>query len=210
VGILFAQPSNAEVYPSIPRIVTIDDRNREKENSEQDALDLARDLYQAGRNAFERGSYRQSVEYLEEAVSLAGQNSSLGGEVQIWLVNAYSAADRTTEAIGLCEQLERHPSFKTRKQSRRLLYILKAPQLKRRQEWLTQIPDLSNINEAGSEDKVVSARYTPSMTKRVARPKTEPELEEIDLSQVNTQENRFVWVALIGIALTIGGLLWFS
>jgi tetratricopeptide (TPR) repeat protein len=187
--------------------VTTDDR--ETANSEQDNLELARELYQAGRSAFERGSYRQSVECLEEAVSLAGQNSPLGGEAQIWLVNAYSAADRTADAIALCEQLERHPNLKTRKQSRRLLYILKAPQLKRRQEWLTQIPDLSNISETDS-DKVVAARYTPSTTKRPPRPKAEPELEEIDLSQVNTKDNRFVWFALIGIALTIGGLLWFS
>lgn len=187
--------------------MTTDDR--EKNHSEQDDLELARELYQAGRNAFERGSYRQSVEYLEEAVPLAGQNSPLGGEAQIWLVNAYSAAGRLPEAIGLCEQLERHPNLKTRKQSRRLLYILKAPQLKRRQEWLTQIPDLSNLSDSGS-DKIVAARYTPSTTKRPPRPKAEPELEEIDLSQVNTKDNWFLWVALIGIALTIGGLVWFS
>ncbi|WP_416666613.1 hypothetical protein [Egbenema bharatensis] len=188
--------------------MTTDDR--EPTTSEQDDLELARELYQAGRNAFERGSYRQSVECLERAVSLAGGNSPLGGEIQIWLVNAYSAAERTTEAIGLCERLEQHPNFKTRKQSRRLLYILKAPQLKRRQEWLTQIPDLSNISEESDANKVVASRYTPSPQKRSPRPKPEPELEDIDLSQVNTQDNRFVWVALIGIALTIGGLLWFS
>jgi tetratricopeptide (TPR) repeat protein len=188
--------------------VTTDDR--EPTNAEQDDLELARELYRMGQNAFERGSYRQSVECLERAVSLAGADSPLGGEVQIWLVNAYSAADRTAEAIGLCEQLERHPNFKTRKQSRRLLYILKAPQLKRRQEWLTQIPDLSNIGENSDFNKVAAARYTPSTQSRSPRPKPEPELEDIDLSQVNTQDNRFVWVALIGIALTIGGLLWFS
>jgi hypothetical protein len=91
-----------------------------------------------------------------------------------------------------------------------LLYILKAPQLRRRQEWLTQIPDLSQISDESDFNKVVASRYTPSTQKRSPRPKLEPELEEIDLSQVNTQDNRFVWVALVGIALTIGGLLWFS
>lgn len=172
-----------------------------------DNSELARELYQAGRTAFERGRYRQSVECLEKAVNLAGQYSPLGGEVQLWLVSAYEAAGQQTEAIALCEQLDRHPNHKTRKQSRRLLYILKAPQLKRREEWLTKIPDLSNLDEAGSESPILT-RSTPAA--RSPRPKPQPEPELIDLSQVNTKDNAFVWVALIAIALTIGGLIWFS
>lgn len=169
----------------------------------------AKDLYQAGQNAYERGRYRESVEYLEKAVNLSGQFSALGGEIQIWLVNAYQAAGRQQEAIDLCEQLGKHPNLQTRKQSRRMLYILKAPQLKRREEWLTKIPDLGNIDEAGRENqlaaRVGAAPRTP--TPRPSRLKIE---EPVDLSQVNTQENGFIWIALALVALTIGSLIWFS
>ena len=34
--------------------------------------------------------------------------------------------------------------------------------------------------------------------------------EPIDLSQVNTQDNQFIWVALGVIFLIIGGLIWLS
>lgn len=169
-------------------------------------LELARTLFQAGTLAFERGEYRQSIESLEKAVNLAGALSALGGEAQIWLVNAYQAAGRSLEAIALCERLETHPNFKVRQQSRRLVYILKAPQLQRRPEWMSQIPDLSQIDEAGAENQL-SGRSVGTSPPPRPRP-SEPEL--IDLSQVNTKENGFIWLALVAIGLLLGGLFWFS
>lgn len=171
-----------------------------------DQLQLARDQYEAGVRAFERGEYRRSVECLEKAVNLAGQLSALGGEAQVWLVSAYQAAGRTPEAIALGERLEKHPNLKVRKQSRRLVYILKAPQLQRRPEWMTQIPDLSKIEAAGSNNQVGGGAAPARRPPR--RKSTEP--EPIDLTQVNTKENGFVWLALVAIGLTIGGLIWFS
>lgn len=170
-----------------------------------ETLALAKTQYQAGKQAFERGAYRQSVECFEKAVSLANPNSQLGGEMQTWLVTAYQAAGQFTEAIALCERLGQHPDLKTRKQGTRLLYILKAPQLKTRPEWLTEIPDLSNLNEAG--ENPLASRYVPPASPR-AKPKLEP--EPVDLSQVNTKDNWFIWVALMGIGLLVGGLVWFS
>ncbi|MBD2460038.1 hypothetical protein H6G89_03175 [Oscillatoria sp. FACHB-1407] len=169
-------------------------------------MELIRSHYQTGRAAFERGSYRQSVQALEKAASLVNRNSRLGGEIQIWLVTAYEAAEQREDAIALCEKLTRHPDRDTRKQGNRLLYILKAPRLKTRPEWLTQIPDLATLEESERDTK---GAYTPP--KRSPRPrKVEPDLEPIDLSQVNTKDNRFVWVALIAIALIVGSLLWLS
>lgn len=171
-------------------------------------LNLAQEQYQAGKIAFERGEYRQSVEYLEKAVNLAGRYSALGGEAQIWLVTAYQAKGQQAEAIALCEQLENHPDLKTRKEGRRLLYILKAPELKRRPEWLSQIPDLSGVSDANTNNNNLSA-YPPP-TARPARPKPKTDLEPIDLTQVNTKDNGFVWVALGAIGLIVGALFWFS
>lgn len=161
--------------------------------------------YEAGKAAFERGEYRQAVKHLEAATALITPNSRKGGEVQIWLLTAYEAADQRTEAIALCQQLRRHPDLTTRKQSKRLLYILEAPQLNRRPEWLTEIPDLTGLADGGDKFRQGSA---PTNIKPASRRRSEP--EPIDLSQVNTKDNRFIWVALVAIALTLGGLIVFN
>ncbi|MDZ7958303.1 MAG: tetratricopeptide repeat protein [Aulosira sp. DedQUE10] len=169
-----------------------------------ESLELARSRYQAGRVAFENGQYRESVENLEKASALLSRNSRFGGEVQIWLVTAYDAAGRTEDAIALCEQLKRHPYSETNKQARHLLYILKAPKLKRPSEWMTEIPDLGKLPDNESEIRV-SVKPRPSST---AKKSVEPEF--VDLSQVNTKDNRFIWLALIVIGLTLGYLVWLN
>lgn len=167
-------------------------------------LELAHQQFQIGQDAFERGLYRQSIEALEKAVSLTDRNSSLGGEAQIWLVNAYQAADRNIEAIALCEALSSHPNVKTRKQSRRMIAILKAPKLKLREEWMTKIPDLTKLDEANAKNKKASGYPPPA-----PRPRSKSTPEPIDLSQVETKDNGFVWIALGAIALTVIGLVLF-
>ncbi|HEY9620625.1 MAG TPA: hypothetical protein V6C78_09665 [Crinalium sp.] len=171
-------------------------------------LELVQAQYQAGKQTFERGQYRQSVQYLQKAASLVNRTSRLGGEIQIWLVTAYEAAGQLPEAIALCEQLCRHPDRDARKQANRLLYILRAPRLKTRPEWLTKIPDLTSIE--GSERDNKGAYTPPSNRTSTKEPKSRFDVEPIDLSQVNTQDNRFIWVALLAIALIVGSLVWFS
>jgi tetratricopeptide (TPR) repeat protein len=164
---------------------------------------IAKTEYQAGKAAFERGKYREAVQHLEKASALIARNTRLGGEIQIWLVTAYEATEQRQEAVALCEQLKRHPHAETSKQARRLLYILQAPQLKRPQEWLTQIPDLGALPDNESQTRLSSGtvgKKRPSPTTVIPEP--------IDLSKVNTKDNRFIWVALIAIALTLVGLMW--
>jgi len=168
-----------------------------------ESLEIAKNRYQAGKAAFENGQYRESVENLEKASSLLAKNTRFGGEVDIWLVNAYEAAGRSEDAIALCQQLTRHPHYETRSQAKRLVYILKAPKLKRPKEWMTEIPDFGNIGE--NEAKTVITAKPKKTTKQKS-----PEPEYIDLSQVNTKDNRFIWVALIAVALTISYLVWLS
>lgn len=169
------------------------------ENKEKFAIE-----YQAGKAAFERGEYRTSVKRLEAACALMKGNSRLGGEAQMWLVTAYEAAGQTQEAIALCQQLSRHPDPETRKQGKRLLYILQAPQLKRPEEWMTKIPDLGAIAESESQYRSGSSTKGSSKSTRLANP------EPIDLSQVNTKDNQFIWVALIALSLILGVLFWFG
>ena len=161
--------------------------------------------FHAGKVAFERGEYRAAVKHLEAASALMSRNSRLGGEAQMWLVTAYEAAGQKSEAIALCQQLSRHPDPETNKQGKRLLYILQAPQLVRPAEWMTQIPDLAAIAESDPKDR----RGSSTPTSKSSR-KDKQKLEPIDKSQVNTKDNQFIWVALIALILTVGGLIWFG
>jgi tetratricopeptide (TPR) repeat protein len=171
-----------------------------------ESLEIAKTRYQTGKIAFENGQYREAIENLEKASALLARNTRFGGEVEINLVTAYEAAGRTDDAIALCEKLKRHPHFETSKQARRMLYILKAPKLKRPSEWMTEIPDLAAL--ADNELKIsIAAKSTKSSVQQKPKP-TEPEF--VDLSQVNTRDNRFIWVALIAISLTISYLVWLN
>jgi hypothetical protein len=179
----------------------------EAEAEQEAKLALIRQAYQQGKMAFEQGAYRQAVEQLAQASALLQGSdiagSRLGGEVQIWLVTAYDAADQRPEALSLCRQLTRHPHLDTRKQSRRLLYILEAPQLKRPAEWLTQIPDLSAVTDTDPKARKASSRAIPNQVKK---PKPPP--PPVDLSQVETRDNQFVWVALIAVGVLLAISFW--
>ncbi|MFE4107093.1 hypothetical protein [Almyronema epifaneia] len=164
--------------------------------------------FASGLQLFERGDYRRAIAHFEKALALANRTTLLGGEIQTWLVNAYAAVDRSQDAIALCEKLVLHPDLETRKQAKRLLYILKAPKLKARPEWLSQIPDLGGLDEKDRDMTPNLNRYAQTERQpRKPKAKSKPETEPIDLSQVNTQDNLFLWVALAAAALVIGGLI---
>ncbi len=158
--------------------------------------------YQAGQTCFEHGQYREAVEYLSKANELVEGNSRLGGEIQMYLVTAYEASGQREEALALCRQLNTHPYSETRKHSKRLLYILEAPRLELRPEWLTQIPDLEEVSERADNRRVTTRPISkPPAPRNIIQPPT-------DLSQVETKDNGFLWFALGIIVLTLGSLFW--
>ena len=161
--------------------------------------------YKLGKQTFERGKYRLSVQHLETAANLVTYSSRLGGEVHIWLVTAYQAASIDQEAIALCQKLSVHPHLEIRKQAKDLLYIIQAPQLNRPREWMIEIPDLTTMSDSEPKNRYVTTTNKSQINNNQI-PKTEP----IDLSQVDTQDNQFVWFALLAIILTLGSLIWFS
>ena len=167
--------------------------------------DILQVEYQAGKVAFERGDYRQAIEALEKANALVSPGSRLGGEVQTWLVTAYEAGGKQTEAIDLCRKLSVHPDYLIRKQGKRLLYILEAPKLQSRPEWLTEIPDLAKLSDRNTSNAGGSSRQSSARS-----PQPSPILEPIDPTQVNTKDNQFVWLALGAAGLILGGLVWLS
>ncbi len=171
-----------------------------------DSLDTARADYQAGKAAFEHGEYRKAVQFLESAQTLVNVTSRFGGEVQIWLVTAYEAMGQRSDALALCREVSRHPDLQIRKQGSRLLYILEAPRLTARPEWLTQIPDLTALGDGDECDRLTAATIAPAKQPE----KQAFQLEKvIDPQRVNTKDNRFIWVALGAGVLVLGGLVWF-
>lgn len=153
--------------------------------------------YQAGKSAFERGRYRSSIECFEQACQLVSPYSRLGGEVKMWLVNAYQAAGDTEKAIAVCQELGNHPLGEIKKQALKLLYIIKAPKLERPREWMTEIPDLNHTSDTFS-------KYKPINNPRQIKPK--PQIELVDLTKVNTKDNQFIWLSLGVASLTIVSL----
>lgn len=171
-------------------------------NSNSDSLQA---IYQAGKAAFERGEYRQSVECLEAARSQSSPGSRLGGEIQIWLVTAYEAAGRQQEAIALCRQVSQHPDLQVRKQGKRLLYILEAPKLQTRPEWLTQIPDLAALSDQAASTGAAGFRTA-------SKPEEKPvfQLEPPSSERSGSSDNRFFWLALVTAGLVLLGLVWLA
>ena len=157
--------------------------------------------YQTGKLAFERGRYRLSIEHLEQACQLISPYSLLGGEVKMWLINAYQAAGDSEKAIQLCQELSTHPHGETKRQALKLLYIIKAPKLERPREWMTEIPDLNNTSVSSSKYRQAS---NPN---RKIKPK--PQIELVDLTTVNTKDNQFIWLSLGIMGMTIVGLFIF-
>ncbi len=195
--------------PGQPNAPNPDPTNPDPTISALSRLDSAEKKAQAkaalaqGQAAFERGRYRRAIESFKAALAMSNPMGTRGGEIQFWLVNAYVAAGDNAAGLALCRKLILHPDLETKRQSKRLLYILEAPELETKPEWVTKIPDLAEL-EDGSGKGYAQKPKPP----RRRRPKAEP--EPLDLSQVNTADNQFVWIALVAIALTLGGLAWLS
>ncbi|HIK38253.1 MAG: tetratricopeptide repeat protein [Geminocystis sp.] len=154
---------------------------------------------ESGKLAFERGRYGLSVNILEQACQLTPFYSKQGGEARLWLVNAYQAVGDLDKAIKLCEELTGHPHQHIKTQATTLLYILKAPRLKRRREWLTEIPDLT----------ATAGNFNKHRLTNPGKIKTPPPQWE-DLSKINTKDNNFLWLTLVVSVCLLTGFLLFS
>lgn len=194
-----SEPESSEPPSSKPDAVSsaLNRLNNAEKKAQADA-EMA-----SGLALFERGRYKGAIAHFKTALALSNPMGSRGGEIQTWLVNAYVASGDEEAGKALCRKLILHPDLDTKQLSKRLLYILEAPELEMKPEWVTQIPDLANM------DDDVKIRYA-QRPKKKRRRKPKPEPEPIDLSQVNTADNQFIWIALVGVILTLGGLFWFS
>ena len=111
---------------------------------EVSAEQLASQLYQQGIADFERGNYQQAIALLERARALAILETDLGGDILVWLANAYDAVGKTEEAIALCRSLKKHPPNTVRKSARYMLGIFTAPPLKKLEGVVSEVPILES------------------------------------------------------------------
>ncbi len=165
------------------------------ENTEAEAMAA----YTTGQTAFERGLYRDSMDWFEKALSLTSGQSALGGEIQIWQVTAYDAAGQKEAAVALCRKLSTHSNLETRQQSKRLLYILEAPKLQTRPEWLTQIPDL---DPPAAATRRYSAVGQPGSS-AASKPKEPKSIMAEPFEPIDPKESR----GFLGIALGLSGVI---
>ncbi|MCG9884587.1 MAG: hypothetical protein MH825_03235 [Cyanobacteria bacterium] len=161
----------------------------------------SREAYLRGRDAFERGRYRDAIAQFDQARRGVMPNSPLGGEIQVWTVMTREALGDREVALEQCRALCKHPQLDTRKQAKRLLVILEAPQLARRPEWLTAIPDLSKL-EDGSGDRFAASKIPPPKPKPPENPWLNPPPPPADAV---TFDGRGLWLAL-AIAIALMGI----
>lgn len=157
--------------------------------------------YQLGKKALENGKYKVSITNLQSAKKLVNFASNKGAEVQMLLATAYQAVGQKQEAIALCQELMTHPNGLIRQKAKDVLYIIQAPELERPIEWMSEIPDLSS-------DETPKAQYVTTKRKKTSSQQSN-ELPPID-PQANTEDNQFVWFALIIAILTVISLIWIS
>ncbi len=155
------------------------------------AEQIASELYQEGVSNFESGNYQQAIALLERARALAILETALGGDILVWLANAYDANGRTDDAIALCRDLKKHPISDVRKSARYMLGILTAPQLGKLEGVVSEVPILQ-----------FSDTY---QSKPAARSKSQGDLNqkpfrEVSLEKPNTNSsasiNNFLWFAI--------------
>ena len=196
------EPQTPEPKPPTPEAQARDEGELKRLNNAEKRAQAEAEMA-TGLALFERGRYKRAIAHFETALSYTHPLGSKGGEIQTWIANAYIAAGDEETGKALCRKLILHPDLETKQLSKRMLYILEAPELEMKPEWVTKIPDLANMDD---DTKI---RYA-QRPKKKRRHKPKPEPEPIDLSQVNTADNQFVWIALIGVILTQSGLFWLS
>lgn len=102
---------------------------------------------QAAKKAYASGLYPQAVELFESALNEEGPFTQLGGEIQLWLAEAYNATGREKECSDTYKAVESsHPSPVLRKRAAELRYIMEAPKLEIGEDEKVQIPVLKDLD----------------------------------------------------------------
>lgn len=161
------------------------------------------ELFQAGIFSFECGEYQSAIAQFQQALSQVNAKTQIGGEIQIWLANAYDATGNDTEAIAICRRLKTHSDRDVRKSANYVLGILSAPKLDQLKDAVSTIPSLQNLDLSDSP--------TAASSKSVVNLPRDQEfpLTETNYSTSHNQNNWFIWTtsAIILVALMVWALI---
>lgn len=172
-------------------------------------INLAQQDLLRGQKAFEAGQYRVAIKCLEQALGAAAGGTAIHGEITIWLVTAYEAAGDRQQAKVLCKIAAKHAHWETRKEGKRLLYILDAPVLRRREDWQTKIPNLEALDEkADSRNWGTPVSRTAPPRQPISPPTGYQIPEPTDPNQVEIEDGAFIWVVFGLIGVVLVGLAW--
>ncbi len=106
------------------------------------------ELLNNGKKLFEVERYTEAIAQLEQAKILINPQTTLGGEVQIWLANAYDAIGETKRAIAICRKLTNHSDPTINKQANYLISIFSAPELSELENVTSTLPNLTNLDRS--------------------------------------------------------------
>lgn len=195
--------------PLTPTQEKYKERLKAKLEAEKEAERAAREErsqeFNAGKAAYTKGRYKESVVLFERALNREGWMSALGGDIQMWLALAYQAVGRDRECIDLYKKVEdTHPLRKVRQQAANLRFILEAPKLKRGPDEIVSIPVLKPDERV----KVARGKYKRPVPTAQLPSKRKKSLEEEfweNYRPPKWTQNRYVWVAatILGVALAI-------
>ncbi len=107
-------------------------------------------LLTQGMDAFDRGDYQKAIKHLERAEQQTNLMSPLGGEVRLWLVNAYDAVGQAPLALALCRSLQNHQKREIRQQASYVLGILSAPKLRPVKDSTVEFPTVEQWKPYGT------------------------------------------------------------
>ncbi len=164
------------------------------------------ELFQAGIFSFERGNYQSAIDQFQQALDGVNEKTQIGGEIQIWLANAYDAVGNSTEAIAICRRLKHHSDRDVRKSANYVLSVVSAPQLSELKDAVSKIPSLRGLDASDSLDSLANASSSKSVVN-----KREKEIlpSNTNYSESQQQNSWFIWTttAIILAALIIWALI---
>jgi hypothetical protein len=147
--------------------------------------------YRKGMAFFERGDYRESVLWFQQAL----KETPADAELSLWLVQALDAYGAHDEALKLCRSFTKFPDPKISKQARSLLVVMEAVPLSRPSRPLPD-PKEYDFNLSGTQSGG-GGKASPTTA-----PKEKISTEETSPASLPTG---YVWIvaALVGGATVV-------
>lgn len=132
--------------------------------TKEEAVRQANEAFASAMDAFNKGKYSVAVALYEDAVSLVGLESRLGGQYELWHAQALDAAGEKKRAAKMLQKLRSHSDADVRKVSAELLFIMTAPKLELEPGTFLDIPALDDDTRAGRLYPVLTSSYGPLRT----------------------------------------------